>query len=170
MSKKKNKSTSNDQAMLAAAYFGSMVSLMEKAIDAEERMLAMVIGAQKGMLSVALEGAEGCPPENFKILVDTIKEVSIAGIDAQREVYVTQAKGGKAAISAFEKVAMEAIAKASKVEMKRIKNNPTRCIRMQAHSNAPKNYAEREEAEEMEAGLGVLKAMAPMRDCSSDVE
>jgi hypothetical protein len=102
------------------------LDVVKTAISAEERMHAASLDAQSSLLASALKGAETVDPDNFGALIVALKEVSLAGIEAQRAVHLESVASGRAAIKAMEGVAEAAITAFAPVAMTRAQAQATR--------------------------------------------
>jgi hypothetical protein len=154
---------SNDAALAALARFHSdFVSLVEKGIAAEERMHSASLEAQQALLTTALKGAENCPPEQFAVLVSALKEVTVASIQAEREVALVNAENGRAAIKMLDNALQGAIQVGGQVAAARLQQLDRRVaaeeVRAAAKANAAR--AEKIKAEKLAEKLKDFKASA----------
>jgi hypothetical protein len=85
------------------------VSMLTAIIESEERMHAASLSANTDLLSSALKGAETVDAEQFGVLITTLKEVSLAGIEAQRALGLEHAANGRQGLKMMEAVATAAI-------------------------------------------------------------
>lgn len=102
------------------------LDVVKTAIAAEERMHSASLDAQSSLLASALKGAETVDADNFTCLVQALKEVSLAGIEAQRAVHLESVANGRASLKMLESVASAAIAAFAPVAMTQAQAQATR--------------------------------------------
>lgn len=117
---------SSDKSEALLALYNQAMSLVEVAIAAEERMHAASLEANSNLLTSALKGAETVDADNFGALIGALKEVSLAGIEAQRAVHLESVANGRAAIKAMEGISNAAIGAFAPVAMAQAQAQATR--------------------------------------------
>ena len=107
----KNEKTDDTKQIIEVitTFYGPAIGLLETAIVAEKELATYSFQNQQAMLGIALKGAGDCPPENFSALLDAMKEIGIATLQAQKEVALASIENGKAAIKAMENVTLKSI-------------------------------------------------------------
>jgi hypothetical protein len=143
---------SNDAAIIAlTALHSDMMSLVEKSLAAEERMHASTLEAQNGLLTTALKGAENCSPDQFSALIGALKEVSLASIQAEKEVALAQCENGRAAVKMLDGALQGAIAVGGQVATARLEqlDRKVRAEEVRAQAKATAAEAEAIKAEKL---------------------
>jgi len=126
---KKNIASAASAAAKSDVYlkiWDTSLDVVKTAISTEERMHSASLDAQSSLLASALKGAETVDAEQFTALVGALKEVSLAGIEAQRAVHLESVASGRAAIKAMEGVSNAAIAAFAPVAMAQAQAQVTR--------------------------------------------
>jgi hypothetical protein len=104
----------------------SSIAAVEATIASSERMHSASLDANTNLLTCALKGAETVDAEQFTALVVALKEVSLAGIEAQRAVSMEVVANGRGAIKALEGVSNAAITAFAPVAMAQAQAQATR--------------------------------------------
>lgn len=89
------------------------VELISKSIEVEQSMHKANLDSTLVLLSTALKSAETVEADNFSCLIDALKEVAMASIQAQKEVALANADNGRAFIKVLDNAVQAGIAVAA---------------------------------------------------------
>lgn len=107
-------SKQNDAAVLnlLSTFGAGVLSLAQEGISSQERMHAASLQASQALLEAALKGAENCSPEQYQALLGALERVTVAGIEAEKEVHLSSLENGKAFIKGQMEVYQAVVAHA----------------------------------------------------------